>query len=129
MVTVIDELKNHVGTRCGEGHILVTLRSGDEAGSMKSREYILGVLRREKPQLVERYRLRRLALFGSYARGEQGAHSDVDILVDADPSIGLRFVLLAEELERVLGEHVELVSVWALKPRNRELIDEELVDV
>ena len=77
---------------------------------MKTREEVLGTLAREKPWLMSRFRVDRLALFGSYARGEQREDSDVDLLVDVDPSIGLGFVALAEHLEDALGVPVELVS-------------------
>lgn len=40
-----------------------------------------------------------MGLFGSYATGDATEQSDVDILVDVDPSIGLRFVTLAETIE------------------------------
>ena len=96
---------------------------------MKTRNEIIRLLAREKARLTVLYKVRRLALFGSYARGDQNETSDVDILVDADPSIGLEFVSLAEELERILGERVELVSMRAVNKRNMELIQPELVDV
>ena len=51
-----------------------------------------------------------MALFGSYARGDQQSDSDVDILVDIDPSVGLEFVTLAEQIEQLLDLPVELVS-------------------
>ncbi len=73
--------------------------------------------------------MHRLALFGSYARDEQSASSDVDILVEVDPSIGLRFVTLAERLEDSLGEHVDLVSRRGLKPALWKQIESELIDV
>jgi predicted nucleotidyltransferase len=38
---------------------------------MKTRAEILGILRKEKPELVRRYGLKRIALFGSYAREDQ----------------------------------------------------------
>jgi len=96
---------------------------------MKTREEILNILSQEKSKLETRYKLRRLALFGSYARGEETEQSDVDILVDVDPSIGLEFALLGDELEHLLGERVEVVSIRAIKPRNWKLIEPELVDV
>jgi predicted nucleotidyltransferase len=96
---------------------------------VKSSQETFAVVRREKPRLAERYRVRRLALFGSYARGQQNAASDVDILVDVDPTMGLRLVSLAEELEDLLGEPVELVSVRALSPRGWEVVKPDLVDV
>ena len=56
-----------------------------------------------------------MALFGSWSRNEQTETSDVDILVDVDPSIGLRFVALAERLESLLDQHVDVVSSRAVK--------------
>ena len=87
---------------------------------MKTNEQVLTALTRQKPMLRERFKVRSIALFGSYARGEQTEDSDVDILVDVDPAIGLEFVTLANTLESVLGQSVELVSTRALKPRARE---------
>jgi len=96
---------------------------------VKTREEILSLLGREKPRWQERFKLRRLALFGSYARGEQREDSDVDILVDVDPSIGLEFVTLADQIEELLGIPAEVVSVRAIKPRNWKDIERELVYV
>ena len=73
--------------------------------------------------------MRRLALFGSWARNEQTETSDVDILVEVDPSIGLRFVTLAERLESLLEQHVDLVSSRAVKPNLLKQIQAELIDV
>ena len=70
-----------------------------------------------------------MALFGSWALDEQTETSDVDILVDVDPSIGLRFVALAERLEALLGQHVDLVSSRAVKPGLLKQIEDELIDV
>jgi predicted nucleotidyltransferase len=89
----------------------------------------LSVLASSKPQLQSRFRVSKLALFGSYARGDQRADSDVDILVEVDPSIGLEFVTLANKLEELLQMSVDLVSSRAMKPRFRELIERELIYV
>jgi len=96
---------------------------------MKTREDILNMLAREKTSLQRRYPVRRLALFGSYARGEAQSDSDVDLLVEVDPSIGLRFVTLAEDLEQLLGLPVDLVSERALKPNHMAVLIPELIDV
>jgi len=73
-----------------------------------SRELILSTLRRHKGEILKQFPVKRLALFGSVVRNEQTARSDVDILVDVDPSIGLRFVNLAENLQEVLRCKVDL---------------------
>jgi predicted nucleotidyltransferase len=77
---------------------------------------------------MRKYPLHRLSLFGSWARGEQTEHSDIDILADVVPSIGLRFISLAEDLEEILGCKVDLVSQRGLRPRLREMVERELVD-
>ena len=96
---------------------------------MHSREIIVERLRTIKPALRQEFPLRRMALFGSWARGEQTETSDVDILVDVDPSIGLRFVTLAERLEALLDQHVDLISSRAVKPSSLTKIEAELTDV
>jgi predicted nucleotidyltransferase len=96
---------------------------------MKTKEEVLRILQREKPELVRRYGVKRLALFGSYARNDQCEGSDVDILVEVDPSIGLGFVELAERIEAALGVRAEVVSRRAIKPHYWEVIKEDLIDV
>ncbi|MBU1671026.1 MAG: nucleotidyltransferase family protein [Actinobacteria bacterium] len=96
---------------------------------MKSTDEIIKLLEGAKPDLARRFGIQRLAVFGSYARGDQREDSDVDILVEVDPSIGLRFVDLAEEIEAMLGIPTELVSRRAIKPRNWEVIERDLIDV
>jgi len=96
---------------------------------MKTKEEVLRILEREKPELMRRYGLKRLALFGSYAREDQREDSDVDIMVEIDPSVGLGFVDLADRIEHALGIRTEVVSRRAIKPRYWEIIKEELVDV
>lgn len=96
--------------------------------AMTTREEIVATLRRERGALSARYPIRRLALFGSWARGEAREDSDVDVLVDVDSSIGLRFVDLAADLERAVGRRVDLVSRRAIKPSLWARIEPELID-
>jgi uncharacterized protein len=60
---------------------------------------------------------RNVRLFGSVARGHDGPDSDVDLLVDVGPSVGL-FALaqMRSEAERVLGTSVDIVPANSLKP-------------
>jgi len=71
--------------------------------------------------------VRSIGLFGSYARGDATPDSDIDILVDFDPSIGLKFVHLADYLEQLLGKKVDLISTRAVSPRLRASIEEDLL--
>ncbi len=96
---------------------------------MITKEEILNTLARDKAELQRRFKVHKLALFGSYARGEQRADSDVDILVEVDPSIGLEFVTLAQRIEELLGVNVDLVSSRAVTAKAMEFIEPELIYV
>lgn len=94
-----------------------------------TRESILRLLRESKSALQAEFPLTRIALFGSYARQtDTPGVSDVDILVEVEPSIGLRFVTLAERLEEILGARVDLVSRRAIRSSIWEQIQPELID-
>ena len=67
-----------------------------------------------------------MALFGSVARGDATDQSDIDILVEVDPTIGLRMVDLAEELESYLHRRVDLVSSRAIRSHMMKAIQEDL---
>ncbi len=82
-----------------------------------------------KPDLGRRFGVRDLALFGSFARGAETDRSDIDILVDVDPAIGLDFVTLADKLEEALGRPVDLISTRALRPRHMDAIRPEALHV
>lgn len=55
--------------------------------------------------------------------------SDVDILVDVAPEIGMDIVTLADEIEHLLGRKVDLVSTRAVKAKMMRQIEQEKIDV
>ncbi|MGH7861201.1 MAG: nucleotidyltransferase family protein [Candidatus Dormibacteraceae bacterium] len=84
---------------------------------------------RARPILAN-YGVRRAAIFGSAARGQLRARSEVDFLVELTVPIGLfRFVGLKLELEEALGRKVDLVTIDAIKPALRARILRELVPI
>jgi len=78
---------------------------------------VIGRLRPAEAQ-IRSLGVRRLALFGSVARGEARPDSDVDLLVEFAPGQKSfdRFLALSELLEQLLGHPVELVTTEALSP-------------
>lgn len=66
-------------------------------------------------------------LFGSYARNEADNNSDIDILVDLDYSqkIGLHFIQMKIDLEKILNKEVDLVSSNGLSKYIKPIIDNE----
>jgi predicted nucleotidyltransferase len=97
--------------------------------AMKSTQDVLRILHEARPRLAREFGITRLALFGSYARADQREDSDVDVLVEVAPSIGLRFVDLADRIEALVGIRSDVVSRRALAPRQWAHIEPELVDV
>ncbi len=81
------------------------------------------------PILVKKYSIKGLALFGSYSRNEASETSDIDLLVDFEKPIGIRFIDLADELELLLHKKVDLVSRKAVKPGYFKAIEQELIYV
>lgn len=77
---------------------------------MLTREQIIESLRKNYPFLVAEYGVKRIGLFGSYARGVPTEASDVDLLVEFDPPIGLKFIEFTEYLERLFGRHVDVLT-------------------
>ena len=74
-------------------------------------------LKKIEPLLKERFKVKRIGIFGSYVRGEQRKDSDIDILVEYIQDPGLfEFIELEDFLSRNLGVKVDLVMKDSLKP-------------
>jgi len=82
-----------------------------------------------KKSLFQKYPIKELAIFGSYARNEQSPTSDLDLLVEFHCPVGSEFIELGDELEDLLGIKVDLVSKKGIKPRYLEQIKEDLIYV
>ncbi len=98
---------------------------------MKSIEEIRTILRSHRRELKERYHVEEIALFGSYARGEQTDESDLDILVTLSAPLGWEFVDLHDYLTELLETKVELLTRGAVdrKPLLRHVIEKDLIRV
>ncbi len=70
-----------------------------------------------------------MAIFGSYARNESTDNSDLDILVEFNDGIGIRFIDLADEIENIVGLKIDLVSKNGIKDRYLQAINTDLVYV
>ncbi len=96
---------------------------------MKSLPEIIASLQLKKANLIEKYPIATIAVFGSYAREEQTQESDVDILVEFSDSIGFKFIDLADELEDILKMNVDLVSKSGVKQKYFAQIQNDLIYV
>ena len=94
------------------------------------RDEVLHPLACNRPTLVARYGVERLALFGSTVRDAAQADSDSDILVSfSGPATSERYFGVQFFLEDLLGRPVDLVTDKALRPELRPFIEREAVRV
>jgi hypothetical protein len=81
----------------------------------RTKEQIFQILKKELPYLNEKYGVERIAIYGSFAKGNQRKRSDIDILVQLIKPLGLDFIKLAYHLEKVLKRRVDLATFDTLK--------------
>ena len=98
-------------------------------GAATSRSGVVARLRQHYPDLASRFKVSSLALFGSFARDEQTATSDVDLLVSFAEPIGFGFMHLGDRLEDLLGRRVDLVASDGIKENRRPSIMSSVIHV
>jgi uncharacterized protein len=79
---------------------------------------------------LERAGVRHVAVFGSFARGDDRPDSDIDLLVSLDPGLDIAwsaYMELQRLLEAVIGHPVEMVEDAALADRLRTEIEHERI--
>ena len=67
-------------------------------------------LRKHYPYLAKTYGLKRIGLFGSYATGLAHEKSDIDLLVEFERPLGLKFIELTEYLEKIFDRPVDVLT-------------------
>jgi hypothetical protein len=88
---------------------------------------MLGEISRMQAELNERFTVTRIGVFGSFARGDETPESDVDIIVElAEPTFD-HYMDLKFRLEEVLQRPVHLVMADTVKPRLKQIIEQEVV--
>lgn len=96
---------------------------------MKTQQYIKAKLTELKPILQKKYPVANIALFGSYARNEQTEESDVDVMIELNGKMGLKFITMANEIEDYLGIKTDVVSKNGIKPNYFIYIKNDLIYV
>ena len=100
---------------------------------MLTKDKINAILRENYAALVSEYGVKRIGLFGSYAKGQANETSDVDLVVEFQRPIGLRFISLAKYLEHILGKKVDLLTPTGIAdikiPKIAKDIEENIIYV
>ena len=96
---------------------------------MKDLNSIIKLLKHLKPELIDKFHISTIGLFGSVVRDDFNSDSDVDIIVDFSQPIGIEFIDLAEFLEKKLKKSVDLVSKNGVKQKYYHLFESEIIYV
>ncbi len=89
---------------------------------------LLQAKRNEVLDVAQRHGVTSIRVFGSVARGEETANSDVDLLVTTGPKVSSWFPAgLILDLESLLGRHIDVVTVSGLNPFIRDQVLAEAV--
>lgn len=95
-----------------------------------NKEEITNFLTLHKAELESRFGVKRIGLFGSYARNEADVNSDIDILVDLNnENIADNYFGVLHYLEDHLKHKIDLGLESSIRPEIREQIKKEIIYV
>lgn len=87
----------------------------------------LNILKEHESEIKRRFGVKRIGIFGSHARGEEKATSDVDVLVEFEVPSFDNFMELAFFLEDLFGREVDLVTTGGLSPHVAPFMEREVI--
>jgi len=88
--------------------------------SLKQQNQIIDIASKFNPKMI--------GIFGSYARGENKANSDLDVLIDFEQDINLLEIIgLEQELTERLGLQVDLITLRSLNPQLQKYVEADLI--
>jgi len=101
----------------------------DQSNEITFKE-ITKILKKNKAELQNKYKVKDIGMFGSYVRGEQQDRSDVDILVEFNyediPGL-FKFIELEGYIEKLIKRKVDLVRRGAIRAELKDIILKEVV--
>lgn len=92
----------------------------------QSKDQVLQLINQNK-EVLRRYGVRRIGLFGSFARNQSTESSDLDFLVELEKKTFDAYIGLKSFLEELFHCHVDLVLSDSLKPRLRQKVTQEVI--
>ncbi len=97
---------------------------------MLTKEEILSYLKKYKSEKQREYHIKRLGIFGSYARDEANEKSDIDIVVDFEKPDLLNQIGIMQELHEAFGTRVDVISLWKhMNPKLLKRIQKDVIYV
>jgi predicted nucleotidyltransferase len=97
---------------------------------MKNLEEIKKILKKELPYLKEKYKVKKLGIFGSYVRGGNKKRSDIDILVEFKNDADLFDLIgLSSYLEEKIQQKVDIVPWKSIRSEIKRTVLREVVTI
>ena len=94
------------------------------------KETLIKQLQNYKPVLDERFGIKKIALFGSFARGEADEQSDVDLVILEMKEKKLKYRMAAKDfLQKRIGKKIDIGYLSSMKSYIRDTIEKELIYV
>lgn len=98
--------------------------------TIQSREDVLAALKEFKEQRGAKFHLTALGVFGSFARGDASAESDVDVVFETDKPNLFETAILKQDLEALLGRAVDVLQLRGVRnARLKARIEREMINV
>ena len=88
---------------------------------------IIEILKKHKDIIQKKYTVKKIGIFGSYAKGTQKKSSDIDILVELETPTYNNFIDLAFYLEELYGKKIDLITMKGLSPYIFPYVEKEVV--
>lgn len=93
-------------------------------------QYVIEQIKKNKEYLQKEYNIKRIGIFGSYARGEESPDSDIDILVEFSRVPDLfKYVAAEMYLESILHKKIDLVEKNSIRAELKNNILQEVQDI
>ncbi len=98
---------------------------------MRTKNQVLKLLRNKRSYLSTEFNVKKMGIFGSYAKGSPRESSDIDIIVEFNGPVGFKFIELTAYLESLLGKKVDVLTHAGLQgirvPRVARSIEENIL--
>ena len=77
---------------------------------MLTKNKVIHILKEEQPYLQKEFGVKKVAIFGSFAKGRGHQKSDVDIFIEFTKSPGMKFFDLMDYLDKKLGRKTDVLT-------------------
>lgn len=88
---------------------------------------VFNVLQKHKNEIINKYNVKRIGIFGSYAKGQQKEESDIDVLVEFEKPTFDNFIELSFFLEELFDKKVDSLTPKSLSPYMQPTVEKEVV--